>query len=135
MMNGADSRGDSGNPDSSFSIHHSALSVLVIGPVPPPHHGVATFIRDLLAASPPGLKLSHLDASDRRDITNLGRWDAENLRLGFSNLAELAGRVMRSEAGIVYLPLSQNVPAFLRDALFIMQSRLLGQRVVVHLHG
>ena len=114
------------------------LRVLALGPVPPPYHGVATYLRELLCSSElPGLgiDLQHIDTSDRRDASNLGRWDAENLSLGFSHLAELAERCARTDAPIVYLPLSQNVAAFLRDALFILQSRLMGKQVVIHLHG
>jgi glycosyltransferase involved in cell wall biosynthesis len=111
------------------------IRVLAIGPLPPPYHGVATFLRDLLNARSNSVELLHLDSSDRRDATNLGRWDPTNVQLGISNLAELAGRCLRSRIDIVYLPISQNVPAFLRDALFILQARMLGQRVVVHLHG
>src|SRR5579862_7006227 len=112
------------------------IRVLAIGPTPPPYHGVATFLRDLLDSRDlDGVELRHLDTSDRRDASNLGRWDAENVRLGLANLADLAGHCRRSDAGIVYLPLSQNAPAFLRDALFIVQARLMGKRVVVHLHG
>ncbi len=113
-----------------------AVRVLALGPTPPPYHGVATYLRDLLAAPPPpGFELLHLDTADRRDASNLGRWDPTNLQLGFANLSELAGRGLRSGIDIVYLPISQNVPAYLRDALFMLQSRLLGKRVVVHLHG
>jgi len=109
--------------------------LLVIGPTPPPYHGVATFIRDLLKAPHPRIELLHLDTSDRRDAANIGRWDAGNIQLGFSNLAELAGRVRRARIDAVYVPISQNVPAFLRDALFIFQARAAGCRVIVHLHG
>ena len=112
------------------------LRVLAVGPTPPPYHGVATFLRDLLAYAPrERVEWLHLDTSDRRDASNLGRWDLVNLRLGFTHLAELAGRCLRGDVDLVYLPLSQNVPACLRDALFILQSRLLCRRVVVHLHG
>ena len=110
---------------------------MIVGPTPPPFHGVATFIRDLLEAAPrfSNFQLDHLDTSDRRDASNLGRWDAGNLALGFSNLAELASRLVRQRQQLVYVPISQNVPAFLRDALFIFQARLFGARVVLHLHG
>ena len=114
------------------------MRVLALGPIPPPYHGVATYLRELLDSAElraHGIELQHIDTSDRRDTSNLGRWDAENLAIGFSNLAELAVRCSRSDAEIVYLPLSQNVAAFLRDALFVLQSRLMGKRVVIHLHG
>jgi glycosyltransferase involved in cell wall biosynthesis len=114
----------------------SPLTILALGPIPPPYHGVATFLRELLDATDlDGIMLQHLDTSDRRDTSNLGRWDAENLSIGFSNLAELAERCMRTDAQIIYLPLSQSVAAFLRDALFILQSHQMGKRVVIHLHG
>ena len=108
--------------------------VLIAGPTPPPYHGVAVFVRALLASENiPGnpFVLEHLDTSDRRDASNLGRWDAGNLALGFSNLATLALRLLRRRHALVYVPVSQNVPAFLRDALFIVQARMLGARVVV----
>ena len=112
-------------------------SVLIIGPTPPPYHGVAVFIRDLAESecNSGDWIFEHLDTSDRRDAENLGRWDIGNLTLGFSNLAELSARLLRRRHDLVYVPISQNVPAFLRDALFILNARLLGARVVVHLHG
>ena len=111
--------------------------VLIIGPTPPPYHGVATFTRDLLQAASlfRTFLLDPLDTSDRRDASNLGRWDAGNLSLGFANLAEMASRLGRKRHDLVYIPISQNIPAFLRDALFIAQARLFGARVVLHLHG
>lgn len=111
--------------------------VLIAGPTPPPYHGVAVFIRDILTGADafhPWI-VEHLDTSDRRDAENLGRWDAHNLILGFSNLAELAARLLRRRHRLVYIPISQNIPAFLRDALFILSARLLGSRVAVQLHG
>ncbi|HEY3320230.1 MAG TPA: glycosyltransferase family 4 protein [Planctomycetota bacterium] len=109
------------------------IRLLVIGPTPPPYHGVATFIADLLSAREPRFAIRHLDTSDRRGSDNMGRWDARNLALGFSNLAQLAAACR--ETDVVYVPISQNVAAFLRDALFIVQARAWGCRVVVHLHG
>jgi glycosyltransferase involved in cell wall biosynthesis len=109
--------------------------VLVLGPLPPPTHGVATFTRDLLSADADEFELTHLDTSDRRDASNLGRWDPRNIELGFSNLSELASVALRRRPDIVYIPISQNVPAFLRDALFGLQARAFGSKLVLHLHG
>jgi len=112
------------------------IKVLVVGPTPPPYHGVATFTRDLLAgAHDPRFELLHLDTSDRRDASNIGTCDLTNIRLGLTNLAQLAWRCARARPDIVYIPISQSVPGFLRDALFILQARLLRRRIVLHLHG
>ncbi|MEI6236542.1 MAG: glycosyltransferase family 4 protein [Planctomycetota bacterium] len=98
---------------------------------------MATFIRDVLR-TPQHFEpfiLNSLDTSDRRDASNLGLWDATNLALGFSNLADMASRMRRQQHTLVYIPISQNIPAFLRDALFVLQARCFGARVVLHLHG
>jgi glycosyltransferase involved in cell wall biosynthesis len=110
--------------------------ILVVGPVPPPFHGVATFTRDLLEfGRHPDFELLHLDTSDRRDAENIGKWDVQNVQLGFSHVAQLAASNLKSSVDFVYVPISQNVPAFLRDTLFILQSRMMLKKVVLHLHG
>ena len=113
------------------------LRVLTLGPLPPPYHGVATYTRDLLASKDlNGIEMIHVNTSDQRDDTkNIGKWDAENLRVGVSSLAELGLRCNRDEAPIIYLPISQNVPAFMRDALYIMEGYTWKKHVVIHLHG
>ena len=111
--------------------------VLVIGPTPPPFHGVATFIRDLLEAAPrnAGFQFDHLDTSDRRDASNIGRWDAANLTLGFASLAQMASRLVRTRHDLVYVPISQNRLGLLRDSLFLLAARATGRRRYIHLHG
>ena len=112
------------------------LRVLVVGPTPPPYHGVATFTRDLLEQTKDKrFELLHLDTSDRRDLSNLGKWDLTNIRLGLLNAGQMLRRCVRPGAALVYIPISQNVPAFLRDASFILGARALRTRVVLHLHG
>ena len=111
--------------------------VLVVGPVPPPPHGTALYVRMLLEspAVAEGWRVSHLDTSDRRSLENLGRVDARNVLLGIRHVAELAVRMVRERPAVVWLSLSQNTPAYLRDVLFIVFARLGGARVVGHLHG
>jgi glycosyltransferase involved in cell wall biosynthesis len=80
-------------------------------------------------------RISHLDTSDRRSLENLGRVDVWNVLLGIRHVAELAVRMVRERPAVVWLSLSQNTPAYLRDVLFIVFARLGGARVVGHLHG
>jgi glycosyltransferase involved in cell wall biosynthesis len=110
---------------------------LVVGPVPPPVHGTAAYVRMLLDA--PALAAEwdvvHLDTSDRRSLDNLGRIDATNVRLALGHVGRVARRVREERVHAVWIPVSQNAPAYARDALFIHAAHAGGARVVTHLHG
>jgi glycosyltransferase involved in cell wall biosynthesis len=110
--------------------------LIVVGPVPPPTHGVA--ISTLLALANPLLKerfeVEHIDTTDPRSLSNIGAWDLTNISLGLRHLGTLAGR-LRGGKGVIYLPISQNLGGFLRDALFIHIAALRGWEVALHLRG
>jgi len=111
--------------------------LLVIGPTPPPLHGTAMYTKrlanSLLVRS--RLRVRHIDTADRRSMDNIGRVDARNVWLGLCHLTAIMGAVISERPAVVYLPTSQNTPAFARDALFILVARLGCERVVTHLHG
>ena len=108
----------------------------MIGPVPPPHHGV-TVSTELVLQNPllrERFAVEHLDTSDRRPIDNIGRWDPRNVALALRSVAQLFART-RGQPGVVYLPLSQGTAALLRDCLLIRVATLRGWKVAAHLRG
>jgi glycosyltransferase involved in cell wall biosynthesis len=110
--------------------------LIVIGPLPPPYHGV-TISTSLVLANlllRDRFSVEHLDTSDHRANSNVGTWDRENIRLAVVGIFGLVRR-LRGTPGIVYLPLSQNVPGFVRDALFIHAAKARGWKVAAHLRG
>lgn len=111
--------------------------LIVVGPLPPPNHGV-TISTSLVLANPllaERFALEHLDTSDpRSERANIGRWDLTNITVALRSVARLARR-LGGERGVVYLPLSQGMAPFLRDALFILLASLRGWRVAAHLRG
>lgn len=111
--------------------------VLVIGPTPPPYHGMTTFTLMLLESRVlrDAYEVLHLDTADRRSLENLGRLDLTNVRLGLEHAARLAGLIRRHRPDVVFVQVSQNAWAYLRDALFITLARALGCRVLTHLNG
>jgi glycosyltransferase involved in cell wall biosynthesis len=110
--------------------------LVVIGPVPPPFHGVA--VSTSLVLANPVLRerfaMAHLDTSDRRSLENIGRWDVGNVVLGLLALARL-NRLLRGDPGVVYLPLSAGAGGVMRDSLFIHLASLRGWSVATHLRA
>jgi glycosyltransferase involved in cell wall biosynthesis len=110
--------------------------ILAVGPLPPPHHGVATameYLRRASAASPVEVRV--LDTSDGRGLSNIGRFEFGNvLRAGWAGLHFLWALIVFRPAA-VYLCISQNTLGVLRDLLFLLPARATGRRRIVHLHG
>ena len=111
-------------------------TIEVIGPTPPPYHGVSVATQVLLDALPHSqLAVVHLDTADRRGIAHVDQpdlWDVFLfIRQWFTHLFIL----LRKRPRICYLPLSQSRVGFLRDSLFMVPAFLTGSAVVAHLHG
>jgi glycosyltransferase involved in cell wall biosynthesis len=111
-------------------------TVLIIGPTPPPAHGISV-LTDILLRS--DLKLSfdvvHLDTADRRTLDNVGRFEFHNVMLALYHGARFHWLLLSKRPAVVYMPVSESVLGFLRDSLFLLPSRLWGIPVVLHLHG
>ncbi len=111
--------------------------LLVVGPTPPPHHGVAVYTdlllrtRELHAA----LDVVHLDTADRRSLENLGQLDPTNAALALAHAGRLARLIRRARPDVIYLPISRNRWGYLRDTLLIAVARLGRVPVITHLHG
>jgi glycosyltransferase involved in cell wall biosynthesis len=114
---------------------HKPLLV-VVGPLPPPLHGVA--ISTELALKNPLLRehfhVDHLNTTDRRGIANLGQWDLANVLLALGAAGRLAWK-LRPSNGLLYLPLSENRGGFLRDSIFVQLAALRGWKVAIHIRN
>ena len=110
--------------------------LIVVGPLPPPVHGVTVSTHLILESEPLArrFQVEHLDTSDRRSISTVGRWDVLNVFLAFAHAIKLL-RHLRGQRGIVYLPLSQGLAGFIRDSVLIHVSSYARWRVIVHLRG
>jgi glycosyltransferase involved in cell wall biosynthesis len=107
--------------------------LIVIGPIPPPVHGVAVSTSLVLANPllPERFDVVHIDTTDPEGISNMGKWNPTNLFLGLRSLFRLAW-LLRGRPGIVYLPMSENMGGFTRDSLFICLSAARGWKTTVH---
>ena len=98
--------------------------------------GVSVFTENLIKGfSRQGKSFIYLDTSDRRPPDNIGKWELGNILLGLKHCAKLFKVCLLHKPETVYLPISQNRPAFLRDALFCFVALGFRRRLLLHVHG
>jgi glycosyltransferase involved in cell wall biosynthesis len=119
-----------------LSVGVSKSCVLMIGPTPPPAHGVSVFTATLLGSClKDSFRVVHLDISDRRSIANIGRFEFVNLILAFYHGLKFQWMLVRERPQLIYLSIAETTFGFLRDSLFLVPARLFGLRVVAQFHG
>jgi glycosyltransferase involved in cell wall biosynthesis len=110
--------------------------MIVIGPSPPPYHGVAvmtTYVVD--AARRMNLLAGRLDTADRRGVETLGRLDVRNVSLALRHVGRLVLLLLRCRPASVYMPISQGTWGFVRDFVFVVIAKAARRSVILHLHG
>lgn len=110
--------------------------VLVIGPTPPPYHGVSVVTEMILNSNlQKRFRIVHLDIADRRTLSNIGTIDFTNIYLTFKFFFCFLKLCLSENPKIVYLPISQGIWGYLRDCLFLIPAKLFQRKVIIHLHG
>ena len=111
-------------------------SVLIIGPTPPPFHGVAVAIQTLLQSClVEQFHVSHLNLADRRGIQHVNKPDFHDVVLFLRQWLTLVSILFRACPTLTYLVLSQSTIGFFRDSFLIWPAYLWGSHIVIHLHG
>lgn len=111
-------------------------AILLIGPTPPPHHGVSVMMQSLLRWKTGGpFRIIHLELADRRGIQHVNRPDVHDVFLFCGQWIRFIFLLLWERPQVVYLPLSQSTVGFLRDSLFLWPAALLRCRILIHLHG
>jgi glycosyltransferase involved in cell wall biosynthesis len=109
--------------------------VLTIGPSPPPYNGMSVATDLVIKAMDSAIEHVHLDTSDRRGLSNVGKFDVGNLWLAGVHGTKFLWLLVSRRPKVVYVPISQAWLPFIRDCLFLVPAKLAGRRVIVHLHG
>lgn len=121
-----------------FKVNHRKKQTLIVGPLPPPYHGVAVVIKLLIEGlrTRNGFDFLHLNTRDPKKNKNFGTFTLRNSWFAIKFIFQLLRYLMREPIEVVYIPISQNFWGFARDSIFVLMSGLLFRRkVVIHLHG
>jgi glycosyltransferase involved in cell wall biosynthesis len=111
-------------------------TLLIVGPTPPPFHGVSVSIQALLGSGLGGrFRILHVDLADRRGIQHVDKPDVYDVALFAKQWLEFFRVLLRERPQVVYLAISQSTLGFLRDSCLIWPAFLLGSKLVLHLHG
>lgn len=111
---------------------------LIVGPLPPPYHGVAVMVQWLVEGlrKRNGLSFIHLNTQDPQKKKGFGKFSPRNSWFALKSILLLFKLLLREEIQVVYVPISQNFWGFARDSLFVLISGFLFRRkVVIHVHG
>lgn len=106
--------------------------VLMLGPVPPPTGGMASVVVNLRNS-----ELSRrcgLTVMNNAKTTREGRALLVGIGAQIRLLGRLVGQILRGKGQIVHVHTCSGFP-FWRDCLHAATARLLGARVVLHVHG
>lgn len=110
--------------------------LLIIGPTPPPFHGVSVAIDTLLQSRlMEACDVTHMELADRRGIGHVNQPDLQDVWLFLRQWVRLLRLLILTRPQVVYLVLSQTTVGFLRDSFFLWPAWLFGARLVVHLHS
>lgn len=112
-----------------------ARPIAVAGALPPPNNGMTVYCDLLLRLlAERGVQHRHVDMSDHRPVSTIGRVDPLNVLLGLRFWATAAAAILRRPR-CYYAPIAQNRVGLLRDAFPLLLCRGLRVPRIVHLHG
>lgn len=111
-------------------------TILFLGKLPPPYIGPSVACQIILNSKlKDEFNLIHIDLSDHRDISTLGKIDFGNFYLAFKQYYSLYKNLRKHRDAMVYVPAGQTTVGYTRDAVFIVLAKLFGRKVITHLRG
>ncbi len=112
------------------------INVLVVGQTPPPVHGQAVMIQELLDGQYAGITLHHIRLNFSRSVDEGGSFKLRKLLVLLRTLTEILIGRWRSQAKILYYPPA--APMFnsvIRDVVLLICTRWLFKYTVFHFHA
>ena len=110
--------------------------ILILGKLPPPYMGPAIATKILLNSSlNDEFKLLHVNTNVHSSLNTIGTLSLKKIRQNLGVYKRLLHLVRTERPELVLIPISQSTVGFVKDSIFILISRLMGRKVLLHLRG
>jgi glycosyltransferase involved in cell wall biosynthesis len=109
--------------------------ILIIAPLPPPYHGMATATQALVDSEIK--KQFHLDIINTNSAELKEQWQfsLKRIRQILKFWVIFLYKLIKNRPHLVYLTIAQSSFGFLKDCPLIILSKLFGKKCVIHFHG
>jgi glycosyltransferase involved in cell wall biosynthesis len=116
-----------------ISSHH----LLIIGPLPPPYIGPAAATQQLINSTTlkSHFTIQCLDIGDRHGLTGIGQFNAHNIFQAFYHCCKFIKVIISNRPDVIYISIARGFWGFIRDAVFLINARVLRIPTVVHLRA
>lgn len=112
------------------------FTILILGKLPPPYMGPSIATEIILNSSlKERFHLIHQDTKMNRKLSGLGKWRFSKIFRQVIIAVGIKWKIIRFRPQLVWIPISQTTGGFLKDSLYIMISRCMARKVLIHLRG
>ena len=112
------------------------LKVLVVGQTPPPLHGQAIMIQQLLQTKLPKVKIFYMPMHFSREMGQVGKFSVSKILELFKVIVGiLSYRIMYNVRILYYPPAGPNMLPMIRDLVILGTTRWLFSKTIFHFHA
>ena len=110
--------------------------IIILGKLPPPFMGPAIATEIILKSKlNDSFELIHLDTKINDSIATMGRLSLKKMTKNFLLYVKMIYLLLRHWPSLVLIPISQSKGGYLKDAIYIFLSKLVGRKIILHLRG
>lgn len=112
------------------------IKILVAGQTPPPYHGQAIMIGEMLKARYEDVKMYHVRMRFSREIDELGKFRLGKVLHLFGTILKIIFQRLRHNIKILYYPpAGPDKTPVIRDLIILLFTRFLFKRIIFHFHA
>jgi len=111
------------------------LHILVVGQTPPPYHGQAIAIAEVVKADWPDISVSHVRLAYSSSAEEIGKFSFGKVGHLFSSIRKAVRELRKHSEVILYYPPGGSTIPIIRDIVFLFFVRPFASKLILHFHA